>query len=96
MKKYQNNKPYITRGIRECINKKKLAFNTGDRSGVRAAQKDLNQQLRIAWQQYKVWEEEKLSNSNTKKLWDTIRGITNMDTKKNALATHKEGGEQMN
>lgn len=53
VKRYPNNKPYVTGGIKDCIKKKKLAYRLGDTMGLKAAQKDLNQQLRVAQIQYK-------------------------------------------
>ena len=46
VKRYPNNKPYITKSIKECINRKRPAFKSGDKAGVQAAQKDLNVQMR--------------------------------------------------
>ncbi len=45
VKRYPNNKPYITEGIRDCIRRKRAAFISGDLAGVRDAQKDLNFQM---------------------------------------------------
>ncbi len=38
---YPNNKPYITKDIKKCINNKKLAFRNRDKVGLLAAQKKL-------------------------------------------------------
>lgn len=76
---------FCTRGIRECIHKKNQVFKLKDKAGIRAALKDLNQQLRSARLQHKERPEQPLSNSNTKKLWDSIGGTTNMVAKKKAL-----------
>jgi len=48
IKRYQNNKPYVTGEIKDCIKRKKLAYRRGDTRGLKAAQKDLNHHLRIA------------------------------------------------
>lgn len=53
MRTYPNNKPYITRGIKDSIKMKKITNKSGDIVGLRSAQKDLNQQLRSARTQYK-------------------------------------------
>jgi len=90
VKRYPNNKPYITKGIKECINRKKLAFRTGNKAEVQAAQKDLNLQMRAARQQYKQRAEKELADSNTKTIWDSIRKMTNMDIKKKSLFAHNE------
>ena len=73
VKRYPNNKPYITKSIKECINRKRPAFKSGDKAGVQAAQKDLNVQMKAPRQQHREQAEQNLSESNTKKLWDSIK-----------------------
>ncbi|XDV36635.1 hypothetical protein PO909_006381 [Leuciscus waleckii] len=90
VKRYPNNKPYITKGIKDCINRKKLAFRTGNKVAVRAAQKDLNLQIRASRLQFKERAEQELSVSNTKTLWDYIKKMTNMDNNKKPLFAQNE------
>lgn len=78
IKMYPNNKPYITRGIKDCIKRKKMAYRLGDTIGLKAAQKDLNQQLSSARRQYKEHTEQQLSKCKPKELWNSIKGMTNM------------------
>lgn len=85
IKCYPNSKPYITGGIKSCIKRKKLAFRAGDTVGLRAAQKDLNRELRTARIKYKEQTEQHLLKSNTKELWNSIRRMTNMTPKRKAL-----------
>ncbi|KAK0145648.1 hypothetical protein N1851_015429 [Merluccius polli] len=68
VKIYPNNKPYITRDIKDCIRRKKSAFKLSDTEGVRTAQKELNQHMRAARLQYKERAERDLSMNNSKKL----------------------------
>ena len=46
MKCFPNNKPYITKEIKDCIHRKKLAFARRDRQEVKRVQKELNTKLR--------------------------------------------------
>ena len=66
VKIYQNNKPYITRDIKECINRKKSAFKLSDTEGIRTAQKELNQHMRAARLQYKDRAEPRITPRNDK------------------------------
>ena len=50
---------------------------------MKAADKDLNQQLREARRQHKERAEQELANSNIKKLWDSIRKMTNTEPTRN-------------
>lgn len=52
--------------------------------------KDLDQQLRIARLQYEEQVEQELSNSDAMKMWDSIQGMTNMNSKQKALAALNE------
>ena len=72
VKIYLNNKPYITRDIKECINRKKSTFKLSDTEGVRTAHKELNQHMRAARLQYKEPADQDLSTHNSKKLWDSM------------------------
>ncbi len=70
---YANNKPYTTKEIKDCINRKKLAFCSQDSLGVRVVQKELNGLLRDARKKHKELLENKLYTcmSNPKQLWDS-------------------------
>lgn len=43
---YPNNKSYITRELKDCINRNKLAFRNHDRMEFKSVQRELNQSLR--------------------------------------------------
>lgn len=68
-KKYPNNKFHME--IREYINRKKTAFKSGNAAGVRAAQKDLKQRMRVAQLQHREQTDRDLSRLNNKRLWDS-------------------------
>ncbi|KAK0141045.1 RNA-directed DNA polymerase from mobile element jockey [Merluccius polli] len=90
IKRYPNNKSYFTPDIMDCIKRKKGAFKSGDKAAVRAAQKDLNLKITSARHQHKERAEQNLAECNTKKLWDSIRHMTNMDAKKKPPFAHNE------
>lgn len=45
---FPNNKSYITKEVKNCINKKKLAFKNKDGVGMAQAQKEINKMLKKA------------------------------------------------
>lgn len=57
--------------IREYINRKKTAFKSGNAAGVRAAQKDLKQRMRMAELQHKERTGRDLSRFNNKRMLDS-------------------------
>lgn len=46
--------------------------------------------MRVTRLQHKEWAGRDLSRSNTKRLWDSIHGMTNMDTKRKAVFANDE------
>lgn len=64
---HPNNKPYITKEIKECINRKKQAFRNKDRASLIEVQKELKQLLTKAREQHRKTMEHSLLTSNTKK-----------------------------
>ncbi len=86
---FPNNKPYITKEVKACINKKKLAFKQRDRAGAAAAQKELNVVLRKAREKHRNAIEQSGSSTDNKKLWDSLKKITNMTSKKDIVTSNE-------
>lgn len=59
--------PYITKGIKDCIQCKRLAFRNKDQVQLISAQRELNQKLSTAKRQYKALIEKDFCTNNTKK-----------------------------
>lgn len=90
VRRYPNNKPYFNSDIKECIKRKNAAFKVGNKGAIRAAQKDLNFHLRTARRQHKDSAEQDLSECNARKLWDSIKQMTNMTVKRKPLSALNE------
>ncbi len=84
---YPNNKPYITKDIKKCINNKKLVFRNRDKVGLLAAQKELKYNLKQAKEQHRQTMEHSFNTSNTRKLWETMKLVTNMNPAKKHITT---------
>ena len=67
IKVYPNNKPYITKEVKDCINRKKQAFKTNDHLQLKTVQKELNQRLKEAREHHREAIEENLQAMNSKK-----------------------------
>lgn len=79
---YPNNKPHITKELKDCINGKKAAFRNKDRVELKTTQKELNQLLKKARSKQKDTIEQHFTTMNSKKLWDSMKAITNMEPSK--------------
>ena len=88
--KYPNNKPYVTKEIKECIRRRRTAFRAGDTAAMKAAERDLEQQMRESRRQRKVRAEQELANSNIKRLWNSIRKMTNMEPTRKPMVAQNE------
>lgn len=65
---YPNNKLYITKKVKDCINWKKIAFRNQDRAGLKIVQNELNQLLRDARKQHRKIIEQNCISMYSKKL----------------------------
>ncbi|KAK0155032.1 RNA-directed DNA polymerase from mobile element jockey [Merluccius polli] len=82
VKKYPNNKDYITPEIKQCIQRKKQAFRTNNTMELKAIQKDLKGKIREAREQHSLRVRDALLNKNSKQLWDAVKYMTNLSSVK--------------
>lgn len=68
----------ITKEVKEWINRKRAVFRNGDRLQLKTVEQELNQPLRAARRRQKEIIEESFAASNSKRLWDSVKAITNM------------------
>ena len=87
---YPNNKSYITRELKDCINWKKMAFWNNDRMGLKSVQRELNQSLREARRTHRDVIEQSFVSMDSKKLWFSMKAVTNMTTHRKCLITCDE------
>ena len=72
VKVYPNNKPWLTKNLKECLNKKKHAHVTKDKEQYNLALKDFRSQIDNAKRDYKDRVEDKLVTGNAKQAWDGL------------------------
>lgn len=96
---YANNKPYITKDIKNCINRKKAAFRNKDKLELKVVQRELNQLLRQARNRQRDIIETQFVNMNSRKLWDAMKSAANMRPSKVDISTsddHSKANELNN
>jgi hypothetical protein len=64
---FSNNKPWITKDLKHCLNEKKAAFLKGDEQKVRELEKEFRRKARAAKLQYKNKVEEKFAGGMRKR-----------------------------
>jgi gmma-aminobutyric acid receptor subunit gamma/cGMP-dependent protein kinase 2 len=75
VKIYANNKPWITKDVKELINKKKWALSC-DRSALKAIQKELNSKINDAKGIYKRKIEDLFKSQQSKDAWKGLKFIS--------------------
>lgn len=83
----QTTNPNITKGIKECVNRKKRAFKTRNREALNCAQSKRKRLPRAARKRQKNFLEETFNKLNPKRMWNSIKSISNMTPAKKHLTT---------
>lgn len=82
VKIYSNNKPWVTKSVKSCLQRKKIAFKHGTTMDLHVATKDLKVEILKAKQSYKEKLENKMASKNPGSAWanmKTIVGLHNSD-----------------
>ena len=88
---YSNNKPWITKEIKQIINRKKGVFGRGNRDEFKAIQKELNNAIKEEKRIYKEKVEQHFTSKNMKSVWNGLKlmsGYTKSCNKTNFLPSN--------
>jgi hypothetical protein len=100
VKVYPNNKPWITKAVKDVINRKKQIFGQGDKIKLREVQVELKRIIKIEKEKYKIKIEQKFTQNNMKQVWEGMRlmsGYSKNSSTKNCLPdTSVKYAEQLN
>ena len=69
IKSFPNNKPWVTKEIKEVINEKKRAFAEGNKDKIKAVQKKLSKMIREGKDKYKQKLERSFKDGNSREAW---------------------------
>lgn len=81
---YPNNESYLSKEIKECVVKRKVAFKNGDLLSMKNMQ--VPHKLRTARRKDREKLESYCSGMNTTKLWDSMKTVTNMTPAKRCIS----------
>ena len=93
IKLFPNNKPWISKSIKDLLNEKKIAFQAGNKKERKVVQTKLQGEIRKAQKEYKEKVEEQFKTGRTKDAWNGIKMITG-ETKKKARSCQMKFEEQ--
>ena len=85
VKIYPNNKPWVTKDLKQCLNEKKAAFLSGDRQKVKELDKEFKRKARIAKREYKDKVEDKFVTGNASEAWRGLNTMMGRSQKQNRV-----------
>lgn len=89
VKIYSNNKPWATKSVKSCLQRKKLAFKQGAASDMYLATKELKIEILKAKQDNKVKLEDKMAANNSGSAWASMKSIAGLNNSNSS--THYVG-----
>ena len=79
IKSFPNNKPWVTKEIKEVINEKKRAFAEGNKDKIKAVQKKLSKMIREGKDKYKQKLERSFKDGNSREAWAGMNKIAGVN-----------------
>ncbi|MCI4378807.1 hypothetical protein PGIGA_G00220440 [Pangasianodon gigas] len=73
---FPNNKPWVTTDIRASLNRKKVAFRSGDKEEMKKAQTELREKTKEGKDCYRRKLERELQQKNSREVWRGMRAVT--------------------
>ena len=90
IKCYPNNKPWITKEVKDIITRKRVTFISGDKAKLKSLQKELRDGIRKCREKFRVKLEANLSIKNCKATWEIMKAMAGMNKKKNDLSVDED------
>lgn len=78
VKIYPNNKPWITKTVKDSLQKKKSCFKQGDITELQISKKDVKIEILKAKRDYKNKLETKMATNNLGSAWDSMKKIAGL------------------
>nr|XP_054594182.1 uncharacterized protein LOC107378612 isoform X1 [Nothobranchius furzeri]XP_054594190.1 uncharacterized protein LOC107378612 isoform X1 [Nothobranchius furzeri] len=96
VRRFANNKPWITSELKNLLNEKKRAFKEGDRELLRSIQKQLKIKIRDSKEAYRKKLENKLQRKNIKDVWSGMKKITGFKQRKDCTDGSLDTANELN
>ena len=87
---FPNNKPWITKRVKEIINRKKLVYARKDRDQFKTIQKELRSIIRIERENYRRKIEKHFTMNNMKKVWTSMKLMSGYSCKNKSVSSLPE------
>lgn len=83
---YPNNKPWVTKSVKNSIIQRNICFKQGDVTQYKVLQKQVKRELKLARLNYKDKVEHMLSTGNTRPAWEGVKSMMGMNSKKSHIS----------
>lgn len=83
---YPNNKPWVSKSLKNSLNRKKIAYYKGDITEQREAQKLVRNEIRLAKMQYKNKVQDELRSGDSRSAWKGIKSMVGIQDKKKRVS----------
>ena len=92
VKCFPNNKPCVTKDLKETLNKKKAALSRDDRGDIRDVSHELQSAIRSCKDTFKCKLEAKFQSNNTRDAWRALKQITGFGLKSQGVGSNDDSG----
>ena len=72
---FPNNKPWVSKSVKNTINKRNISFNIGDMDTYKELQKQVRKEIKLAKQQYKDRVENLFSTGSARPAWEGVKSL---------------------
>ena len=69
------NKPWVSKSVKNVINKRNISFNTGVMGTYKELQKQVRKEIKLAKQQYKDRVENLFSTGSARPAWEGVKSL---------------------
>ena len=83
---FPNNKPWVSKSVKNAINKRNISFNTGDMDTYKELQKQVRKEIKLAKQQYKDRVENLFSTGSVRPAWEGEKSLLGTQPHKNNIS----------
>ena len=89
VKCFGNNKPWVTKELKQLLNDKKRAFMENDKQKRKSVQKEINNKIKECQNNYKNKLEAKFKSNDSKGVWQGMKNIVGYNSKQTQIPLEK-------
>ncbi len=92
---FSNNKPWLTKSLKNIINLRNISFIQGDETRNRELQKQVKREIKAAKVSYKDKVQTLLKSGNSRPAWEGVKSIMGMNSKKSPISLNGKSDSEL-